>query len=124
MADVLTIFMFLALLVIAFRALTIRSLPQSPSGSTAPPSGVAAPARMLTGTVTNEREEPLAGAQVTVDGHTERDITTSSGSFSLTMPASTAERVRLRVRKEGYQAWNDRVSVPSRNVPIQLRKTQ
>jgi hypothetical protein len=120
MTDAAIMFVSVIVCLVMLMLLT-RWLPQS-SGPTAPPARVEAPDRRLTGTVTNEREEPLSGAQVTVDGHAEQDVTTTFGDFSLTLPASTADRVRLRVRKEGYQEWNARVSVPSRNVPIQLRK--
>lgn len=49
--------------------------------------------RILTGTVTNQRGEPLAGVSVLIQGTTTGTVTDATGKFSLQVPENTATTI-------------------------------
>ena len=54
------------------------------------------------GTVVDARQRGVAGARVTIVGHSEVAVTDANGGFTLPSHAANGQMVQLRVEKEGY----------------------
>jgi hypothetical protein len=58
----------------------------------------------VTGTVADEKGNPIAGAKVSITGGAGSSVTDGDGFFLLPAKAAEGEEVRLRVTKPGYEA--------------------
>jgi len=66
---------------------------------------------------------PIAGADISVAGGISAYITENNGNFRFTIAdPATNHRIRLRIDKKGYQAWDRSVGVPSENLIVQLQR--
>ena len=77
----------------------------------------------LSGLVRDEEGKGIAGADISVIGGTERDETTSNGSFRLIIKRDRGEAIRLRAAKKGYHSWDENVEIPNTNLIITLKAT-
>ena len=75
------------------------------------------------GNVSDVRGAPLDDVTVATDEFPQIVAkTTSSGNFRLELPAEAPSQVLLRVRKDGFREYTERVSVPVENVQVMLER--
>ncbi|HEY6900481.1 MAG TPA: TonB-dependent receptor [Puia sp.] len=77
-------------------------------------------ARILSGTVTNEKGEPLAGVSITVRGSSVGTSSGADGSFKITVPD---EGATLQFSNVGYETQNVKVSATTSTLNIRLKET-
>jgi hypothetical protein len=74
----------------------------------------------LSGVVRDEAGNGVPGVEISVIGGTERDQTTSNGSFRLLIKREKSEAIRLRAAKKGHRSWEENVEIPNTNLIIPL----
>ena len=78
---------------------------------------------MIAGRVIDEKNNPLARAEITITGRSERCVTEDNGNFTISLNSLPAGRqVRLSISKKGYISSDQSVSPPNENMTIVLSR--
>jgi hypothetical protein len=75
----------------------------------------------ITGSVRDVQNNALSGVQLAAPDAGAQDYSTSNGGFRLNVGNSASSPVLLVVSKNGFETWENRISVPSHDLVIELK---